>query len=66
MTRISSLAVLIVLGAGGIEVQRVHAAAQAAIAGRRILGRGDRDLGLLDRVDHRHHDAPGAGVEQSA
>ena len=46
-----------------IEIHRRAAAAQAAVADRRILGRGDGDLGLLDRIDHRHDDAPGAAVE---
>ena len=53
---------VIIAGSGG-EVKGVQAAAEAAIAERWILRRGDDFAGLLDGVDHRSDETPRAGVK---
>ncbi len=47
------------------ESSERNASADRTIALRRILGRGDGDLCLFDRVDHRNHDAERSTVENS-
>ncbi len=39
--------------------------AQAAIACGRILGRSDRRASLLDGIDHRYDDSPGARIQDA-
>ena len=55
-----------VVGRGiGAEVRRVERAADAALADRAIARGLDHGLGFLAAVDHRHDDAPRAGIEHA-
>ena len=54
-----------VVGGGGAEIERRQAAADAAVAARRIEHGGDGGLGLGPAVDHRHDDAVRAVVEDA-
>ena len=53
-----------VVGRGvGFEIDGVELATNGALAEGRITGGAHGGFGLLPRVDHRHNDAVGAGIE---
>src|SRR5260370_40414204 len=59
----------LVIGAGiivdgrGREIERVDATPDTAVPRRRILGRSDGGQRLLAAIDHRHHDAVSAVIQ---
>ncbi len=57
--------VLVIVGRRRAEIDGVQRTADRTVADGRILGRGDRRLRLFHRVDHRHDDAPSAGIEHA-
>src|SRR5262249_42604491 len=57
--------VTVIIGGGRIEVERMHAAADTAVAERWILGSGHRSQRLFATVYHGHDDTVGAVVENT-
>src|SRR5262249_11750051 len=55
----------VVVGGAGGKIQGVDAAADAAVAARRVQAGGDGGLGLGPAVDHRHDDAVRPVVEDA-
>ena len=53
-----------IIAGGRGKIQTVHAAAETAVAHRRIFCGGDDFPGLLDGIDHRRDNAPRAGIQR--